>query len=70
MPGEPYLIRSSGQPFGELAQRGCGLRDPQQRQQLEAKVTDAAGAVRDLRRSKDGNYVSVVASATSTPLGR
>ena len=25
----------------------------------EAKVTDAAGAVRDLRRSRDGSYVSV-----------
>ena len=25
----------------------------------EAKVTDAAGAVRDLRRSNDGSYVSV-----------
>ena len=25
----------------------------------DAKVTDAAGAVRDLRRSEDGRYVSV-----------
>ena len=60
LPGEPYLITAMGSHSAELATNvGAVYETHNDGSSWEAKVTDAAGAVRDLRRSKDGSYVSV-----------
>ena len=60
LPGEPYLITALGSHSAELATNvGAVYGTNNDGNSWEAKVTDAAGAVRDLRRSKDGSYVSV-----------
>ena len=60
LPGEPYLITALGRHSAEMATNvGAVYETHDDGGSWEAKVTDAAGAVRDLRRSKDGSYVSV-----------
>ena len=60
LPGEPYLITALGRHAAELATNvGAVYETHDDGGSWEAKVTDAAGAVRDLRRSNDGSYVSV-----------
>ena len=60
LPGEPYLITALGRHSAELATNvGAVYETHDDGGSWEAKVTDAAGAVRDLRRSNDGSYVSV-----------
>ena len=60
LPGEPYLITALGRNAAELATNvGAVYETLDGGGSWEAKVTDAAGAVRDLRRSDDGSYVSV-----------
>ena len=60
LPGEPYLITAQGRNSAELATNvGAVYSTADGGSSWEAKVTDAAGAVRDLRRSDDGRYVSV-----------
>ena len=60
LPGEPYLITALGRHSAELATNvGAVYETHDDGGSWEAKVTDAAGAVRDLRRSDDGSYVSV-----------
>ena len=60
LPGEPYLITALGSHSAELAPNvGAVYETLNDGSSWEAKVTDAAGAVRDLRRSNDGSYVSV-----------
>ena len=60
LPGEPYLITALGRHSAELATNvGAVYETHNDGGSWEAKVTDAAGAVRDLRRSGDGSYVSV-----------
>ncbi len=60
LPGEPYLITALGKSTAELATNvGAVYETRDSGASWEAKVTDAAGAVRDLRRSDDGSYVSV-----------
>ena len=60
LPGEPYLITALGRHSAELATNvGAVYETRNDGGSWEAKVTDAAGAVRDLRRSDNGSYVSV-----------
>ena len=60
LPGEPYLITALGPHSAELATNvGAVYQTSDDGGSWEALVTDAAGAVRDLRRSNDGSYVSV-----------
>ncbi|MFL0733105.1 MAG: photosynthesis system II assembly factor Ycf48 [Prochlorococcus sp.] len=60
LPGEPYLIISQGSDSAELATNaGAIYLTDDGGANWQAKVSEAAGAVRDLRRSVDGNYVSV-----------
>ena len=60
LPGEPYLITALGPHSAELATNvGAVYETHDDGGSWEALVTDAAGAVRDLRRSSDGSYVSV-----------
>ena len=60
LPGEPYLITALGRDSAELATNvGAVYSTSDGGGSWDAKVTDAAGAVRDLRRSDDGRYVSV-----------
>jgi photosystem II stability/assembly factor-like uncharacterized protein len=60
LPGDPYLITSQGPKIAELATNvGAVYRTTDGGTSWEAKMSDAAGAVRDLRRSDDGSYVSV-----------
>ena len=60
LPGEPYLITALDRHSAELATNvGAVYETHNDGASWEAKVTDAAGAVRDLRRSNDGSYVSV-----------
>ena len=55
-----YLITALGSHSAELATNvGAVYETHNDGNSWEAKVTDAAGAVRDLRRSRDGSYVSV-----------
>ncbi len=60
LPGEPYLITALGRHSAEMATNvGAVYETHDDGGSWEALVTDAAGAVRDLRRGEDGSYVSV-----------
>ena len=60
LPGEPYLITALGKHSAELATNvGAVYATQDSGVTWEAKVSDAAGSVRDLRRREDGGYVSV-----------
>ncbi len=60
LPGEPYLVTALGPKQAELATNvGAVYQTSNAGNSWQALVSDAAGAVRDLRRSPDGRYVSV-----------
>ena len=60
LPGEPYTIQALGPQRAELATNvGAIYQTTDAGSSWQALVSDAAGAVRDLRRSADGRYVSV-----------
>ena len=60
LPGEPYLITAQGRGSAELATNvGAIYRTGDGGNTWQARVSDAAGAVRELRRNPDGHYVSV-----------
>jgi photosystem II stability/assembly factor-like uncharacterized protein len=60
LPGEPYLITALGPGRAELATNvGAIYHTDDGGGSWVADVSDAAGAVRDLRRNDDGSYVSV-----------
>lgn len=60
LPGEPYLITALGRNSAELATNvGAIYRTSDGGNSWQAEVEDAVGAVRDLRRGPNGQYVSV-----------
>ncbi len=60
LPGDPYLITTLGPNSAELATTaGAVYETTDGGATWEGKVIDAEGGIRDLRRSKDGFYVSV-----------
>ena len=62
LPGQPFLVTTIGNDSAELATTaGAIYKTSNSGESWEAKVVDASGSggVRDLRRTNDGNYVSV-----------
>ncbi len=60
LPGDPFLIASIGADSAELATTaGAVYRTTDAGANWEARVNDAEGGVRDLRRGSDGSFVSV-----------
>jgi photosystem II stability/assembly factor-like uncharacterized protein len=60
LPGEPYLITALGPKQAELATNvGAVYQTSNSGNSWQALVSDAAGAIRDLRRSPEGRYISV-----------
>ena len=60
LPGEPYMVTALGKRSAELATNvGAVYRTNDAGGSWQAQVEDAVGAVRDLRRSPEGNYISV-----------
>jgi len=60
LPGDPYLVTALGPQQAELATTvGAVYATTDAGTNWQALVSDAAGAVRDLRRADDGRYVSV-----------
>lgn len=60
LPGEPYVVTALGPKSAELATNvGAVYRTGDAGSSWQALVGDAAGAIRDLRRSPEGDYVSV-----------
>ncbi len=60
LPGDPYLITTLGNDSAELATTaGAVYTTKDGGANWEGKVSEASGGIRDLRRSKDGGYVSV-----------
>jgi photosystem II stability/assembly factor-like uncharacterized protein len=60
LPGEPYAITALGPKRAELATNvGAIYQTNDAGSSWQSLVSDAAGAVRDLRRAPDGRYVSV-----------
>jgi len=60
LPGEPYLIKALGKGKAELATNVGAVYDTADGgSSWRARVEDAAGTVRELRRSPEGRYVSV-----------
>jgi photosystem II stability/assembly factor-like uncharacterized protein len=60
LPGEPYLIKALGKGKAELATNVGAVYDTADGgNSWRARVEDAAGTVRELRRSPEGRYVSV-----------
>ncbi len=59
LPGDPYLITATGENGAELATTaGAVYTTDDGGSHWEGKVRDAEGGVRDLRRGKNGEYVS------------
>ncbi len=60
LPGEPYMVTALGKRSAELATNvGAVYRTNDAGGSWQAQVEDAVGAVRDLRRSPEGDYISV-----------
>ena len=60
LPGDPYAVTATGRGSAELATTvGAIYLTNDAGITWQAEVSDAAGAVRDLRRSSEGHYVSV-----------
>ena len=60
LPGEPYMVTALGRNSAELATNvGAVYRTNDAGSSWQAQVEDAAGAVRDLRRNPEGDYISV-----------
>ena len=62
LPGQPFLITTVDNNVAELATTAGAIYETQDSgESWEAKVVDASGSggIRDLRRTKEGNYVSV-----------
>ncbi len=60
LPGNPYLISTLGKDSAEMATTaGAVYKTVDGGKNWEARVAEASGGVRDLRRREDGTYVSV-----------
>ena len=60
LPGDPFLITTLGKDSAELATTaGAVYTTTDAGENWVGRVADSSGGVRDLRRSEEGNYVSV-----------